>query len=85
MEFLGLIAKAFSKPKFTKACERCGLHYSEDEDNCPHCHDISSEFELGLFKEKIEQEKQAGGKLGQLFFMFALMLAVLLLLSILDG
>jgi len=85
MDILGLMAKAFSKPKFTKACERCGLHYNEDENTCPHCEDISSEFELNLFKEKIEQEKQAGSKLGQLFFMFSLMIGVLLLLSILDG
>ncbi|MEH6345225.1 MAG: hypothetical protein V7785_09075 [Bermanella sp.] len=85
MDIFGLIAKAFSKPKFTKPCERCGLHYPEDESDCPHCHEISSEFELNLFKEKIEQEKQAGGKLGQLFFMFSLMIGVLLLLSILDG
>jgi hypothetical protein len=84
MDILGLVAKAFSKPKFTKPCERCGLHYAEDESECPHCHDISSEFELNLFKEKIELEKQAGGKLGQLFFMIALILGVLLILSILD-
>ncbi len=85
MDILGLLAKAFSKPKSTKACDRCGLHSAEDEDDCPHCKDISSEFELNVFKEKIELEKQAGGKLGQLFFMVALMIGVLLLLSILEN
>lgn len=85
MDILGLLAKAFSKPKLTKACDRCGLHFAEDEDDCPHCKDISSEFELNLFKEKIEQEKQAGGKLGQLFFMVALIIGVLLLISILEN
>ena len=85
MDIIGLIAKALSMPKFTKPCERCGLHYNEDECECPHCVDITSEFELNVFKEKIELEKQAGGKLGQLFFMVALMIGVLLLLSILEN
>jgi len=76
----GLGARAALKQKPTKPCERCGLRYPEDENECTHCSSIS-DSELPFFKEHIEAQYRAASSLGSVFFVIAIVLGVLLLLS----
>jgi uncharacterized membrane protein YvbJ len=75
MSFGALGAKAasvrYQKP--TKRCDRCDLHYPEDEEKCIHCGDISDN-ELLQFLEKIEDEKISARNLGSLFFYIAILI-----------
>jgi len=76
----GLGARAALKQKPTKLCNRCGLRFSENELECTHCKD-RSDSELSEFKEHIEDMRESNAKLGSIFFVIALVLGVLLLLS----
>lgn len=81
MRIGGLGSRAALQQKPTKSCDRCGLRYPEDEESCPHCKDIH-DSELAGFKEHIQARHEAGARLGRTFFMIAVAIGVLLLLSL---
>ena len=62
-----------------KKCERCGLYYRESLEKCRWCGDLD-EHGLVDLKEKIERQHQSGRSLGQIFFVIAAIIFVLVLL-----
>ena len=66
----------------TKPCQRCGLHYSEQEhDQCPHCSSLS-DSELVQLQQTVQAEKRGNHYLGMKFLAISLMLGILLLFLI---
>ena len=66
------------QPKRRK-CERCGLYYREDLPKCRWCGDLD-ENGLARLQEQIEAAHQSNRSLGQLFFVLAAIVAILMLL-----
>lgn len=62
-----------------KKCERCGLYYRESLEKCRWCGDLD-ERGLDELKEKIERQHKSGRSLGQIFFVIAAIILVLVLL-----
>ena len=75
MSFLGLGAKIADSrsQKPNQKCERCGLVYPTDEDECIHCGKLG-EVELNTLKEKILNDAESANNLGRLFVILALIL-----------
>ncbi len=67
--------------KFTKKCDRCGLLYDENEQECTHCAGLSDEDVLKL-KEAIEIESQSNKNLGMLFIFVAVILTLIFFILI---
>jgi predicted nucleic acid-binding Zn ribbon protein len=76
---LGLKMAQLMRQKPTKKCARCGLKYPEDQENCPHCFELT-EAELDELKDKIEEYHKSNANIGKLFFYFAAALLVFLVL-----
>jgi len=66
------------QPKKRK-CERCGLYYRESLEKCRWCGDLDERGLEDLFAQ-IEKEHQSNRWLGQLFFVIAAIIGVLVLL-----
>jgi len=81
MNIGGLGSRGALKQKPTKSCNRCGLRYPEDEPECTHCKDMN-DFELASFKESLDAAQESHAKLGSIFFVIALAIGVLMLLSL---
>jgi len=73
VSFLGLGMKVadYRSQKPNQKCERCGLLYPKDEDECIHCGKLG-EVELNTLKEKILNDAESANNLGRVFFMLAL-------------
>ncbi len=67
------------RQKPTKQCDRCGLQFTEDKDECPHCTGLS-ENELDELKRKIEEHHQSNSNIGKLFLYFAVIVLVILVI-----
>ena len=80
--FGGLGARAAweaMQPK-KRRCDRCGLYYRASLNKCRWCGDLD-EGGLAELLEKIEQQHESNGSLGQLFFiLMAIALVVMILL-----
>lgn len=68
---------AHSKP--TRRCERCGLRYPEDKQECPHCAHLDGHA-LQLLLRKRKQESEAIARMGR--FMFALAAALIVIFAV---
>ncbi len=62
-----------------KQCPRCGLHYRESLEKCRWCGDLD-DTGLAELREKLDREHQSNKSLGQIFFVLAAAMAVLVLL-----
>ena len=67
------------QPKRVK-CERCGLQYRESLAQCRWCGDLD---EIGLSRLMVKKERQFQSNkwLGKMFFLAAIIIAMLLMLS----
>ena len=65
-----------------KKCDRCGLYYVEKLEKCSHCGELD---ERGLHEllQKHNEVLEENAKLGKLFIIVAIILAVPLLISFL--
>jgi ribosomal protein L37E len=78
---LGARLALLRNQKSTKSCERCGLHYVfEENELCPHCGALD---EVGLreLSRKVERNYQGRRNLGRLFFIAALVIGLVMLIS----
>lgn len=66
------------QPKRRK-CDRCGLYYRQGLDKCRWCGELD-ERGLEQLKEKIQRQHRSNRSLGQIFFVIAAIITVLLLL-----
>ena len=66
------------QPKRNK-CERCGLYYRESLPKCRWCGDLD-ERGLAKLQEQIEAQHQSNRSFGQLFYVLAAIIAVLMFL-----
>ena len=76
---LGLKLAHMRNNKPSQECTRCGLRYTIDNKNCPHCHNLSDSQLLEL-KEKISNEHEANKGLGKVFFIIAIAVIALMIL-----
>lgn len=67
------------QPKRVK-CERCGLYYRQSLDRCRWCGDLD---ENGLARLLVRKERshQSNKWIGQMFFVMAIIIGMLLVLS----
>ena len=76
---LGMKIALMRHNKPSKECSRCGLRYTIDNKNCPHCHNLTDSEFLKL-KEKISNEHEGNKSLGKVFFVIAVILITLMIL-----
>jgi hypothetical protein len=79
---LGMTLAHLRKRRPTRKCERCGLRYTIDKDQCPHCGDLT-EAQLVALQQRIAQHHQANRRLGLLFLLGAMVIMALTLLAFL--
>ena len=61
--------------RYSKKCDRCGLRYPIEEENCVHCFKLSDK-EVGELKLKIDEEQISNKNLGHLFFYICILLLI---------
>ena len=79
---LGLKLAHMRNNKPSQECTRCGLRYTIDNENCPHCRNLSDSQLLELKKE-ISNNHEANKRLGKVFFIIAIAITVLMILFLL--
>ena len=62
-----------------RKCARCGLHDRESLEKCPWCGDLD-DTGLAELKHELDRERQGNKSLGQIFFVLAAAMAVIVLL-----
>jgi len=67
----------------SKKCARCGLQYDIEEDECPHCHNLS-DAEVALLRQKVEKEAQGESRLGVIFLYIAAVILIVMLAEVLT-
>lgn len=67
--------------KPTKKCKRCGLRYTVDKEECPHCSGLS-DGEVKNLKQRFILEQIANSRLGTKMLLAAIVLLMLLILVI---
>ncbi len=72
MSFLGLGISH----NLSQKCERCGLLYPKDEEECIHCGKLG-EADLHVLKQKILNDAESTSSLGRIFLILSLVLIVL--------
>ena len=68
--------------KSTVNCERCGLKYPKENDNCSHCFHLTSERELQTLKTQLRENDKSFNKIRLIFVVLILMISFLLYLSV---
>ena len=81
---LGMFMSHMRNRKPTKQCERCGLRYRIDEENCPHCHNLS-DAGVAALKQRFAREQISNHRLGSKLLMAAALGLVLILVIGLLG
>ena len=61
-------------------CERCGLLYPKDEEQCVHCGNFD-EAQLHELKQKLLNNEESTRSLGGIFFILSLVVVVILAIS----
>jgi len=67
--------------KLTKKCNRCGLLYPKDEEQCSHCSNLSDQEVLEL-KDNFKNEQAGNNNLGKLLFIAIILLMLMALILI---
>ena len=82
---LGMFMSHMRNRTPTKKCGRCGLKYKIDEENCPHCHNLS-DTEVDALKQRFAREQIGNQRLGRMLLMTAaLCLLILLAIGLFGG
>lgn len=82
---LGMFMSHMHNRKPTKRCERCGLRYKTDEENCPHCHDLS-DAGVAALKRRFAREQTGNRRLGKMLLVAAAFgLLLVLFIGLLGG
>lgn len=66
----------------SRKCERCELQYDIEEQECPHCHNLT-DAEVVLLKEKMENEAEGNSSLGSIFLFIAAVIIIVMLVEVL--
>ncbi len=67
------------RQKPTKKCNRCGLRYTIDNEECPHCSGLS-DGEVKNLKQRFILEQIANSRLGTKMLLAAIVLLMFLIL-----
>ncbi len=66
-----------------KPCKRCGLHFDERTQDCPHCGDLDdAALKAMLVKKDLEREGNAA--MGRIFLLVAALLGAFVLIGFLS-
>jgi len=65
----------------TKKCLRCGLQYPIKNDECSHCSEFKTTYELNAFKQQLANGKKERNNLGLRFLFIMLVIIILLYFS----
>ena len=78
----GIILLPFIASAKTVVCNRCGLNYPEQEDNCTHCTGLS-DLEVLVLKEESSRQRGVLKKLAVLFLISGAVFALSVLAYVL--